>query len=232
MKQDKIVIYYLLISTIFLLLLILVNSYTHLNYANDNERKIIAIIFLFILILGLSFSFYPNWHKRYINKKIKNMSKNKINNKKINRIGHHPNCQNFKTHIIKIKKRDYCTGCLGLGIGSIISILILIFYLILLNNQSILIYQYIVYLGIIFIYLSFLDSLILKKFKIIHILSNILLIIGFQLIILGTFEVTGKLIFGFVSILASFLFLETRIQISILNHQTICKNCMKECKMY
>ena len=160
------------------------------------------------------------------------MSKNKIKNKKINRIGHHPNCQNFKNHIIKIKKRVYCTGCLGLGIGSIISIIILFFYLILLNNHSILIYQYLFYLGIIFIYLSFLDSLILKKFKIIHILSNILLIIGFLLIILCTFEVTGKLIFGLIGILASFLFLETRIQISILNHVTICNNCMKECKMY
>jgi hypothetical protein len=167
-----------------------------------------------------------------MSKNIKNMSKNRLNNKKINIIGHHPFCQNFKNHIIKINKRNYCTGCLGLAIGSIISIFILFFYLILLNNHTILIYQYLFYLGIIFIYLSFLYSLILKKFKIIHILSNILLIIGFQLIILGTFEVTGKLIFGLIGILASFLFLETRIQISILNHQTICKNCMKECKMY
>ena len=53
-----------------------------------------------------------------------------------------------------------------------------------------------------------------------------------MMIIISTLENTGDLIFGLIAILASFLFLETRIQISLLKHINICNKCIKDCKMH
>ena len=233
MNQKRIVIYYLSLSSIFFLLLILLNFLpSSSNIAKESDRIIIAFIFIIICIFGFSLSFYPRWYNKIIKNNNKSFTKNKVDNKKRNREGHHPNCVQFENHVIKIKHRNYCTGCLGLGIGSLISIFLIFNYLIFINSQSLFLFKYIFFLGFLIIYLSFFESILYNKFLIIHIFSNILLIIGFLLIIISTLENSGDLIYGIISIFASFLFLETRIQVSLLNHVNICFKCKDKCKMY
>ncbi len=233
MNQKILVIYYLLISLILFFLLIILNFFNPIiNKTNEIDRIIVVIFFILICILGFSLSFFPRWYKKIIKNKKKYLIKSKSDKKIRKREGHHPNCIKFKNHIIKIEDKNFCSGCFGLGIGSIISIVIIIYYLIFNNNQYLAIYQYSFFLGVLIIILSYIESILNNKKSIIHILSNIFLIIGFFLIIISTLENSGSLVYGLISIISSFLFLETRIQISMLNHINICSECNEQCKMY
>ena len=213
-------------------LLIIINFFSNFSEIIniDFYRIYLAIIFIIICIIGFSISVYPRCYYKII-KNNKNKNTSKINNKIRKREGHHPKCNKFQNHVIKIKNKKYCTGCLGLGIGSIISIFLTISYIFTYNTDYLIIFQYSFFIGLLIILLSYFESFI-NKIPIIHILSNIFLIIGFMLIIISTFENSGYIIYGLIAILASFLFLETRVQISILKHIDICTKCIKDCKMY
>ncbi|MFE3846240.1 hypothetical protein ACFL1L_05235, partial [Thermoplasmatota archaeon] len=148
MNQKRIVIYYLFISSIFFLLLILLNFLpSSSNITKEIDRIIITFIFIIICILGFSLSFYPRWYNKIIKNNNKSFTINKLDNKKRNREGHHPNCVQFEKHVIKIKHRNYCTGCLGLGLGSLISIFLIFNYLIFINSQSLILFKYTFFLG-------------------------------------------------------------------------------------
>lgn len=230
MNQKNIVIYYIFLSLFVFTLLILINNfYISSNYVSEIDRIIIALLFILISSFGFSIAIRPKWYKK---KNKKDIKKFEINNDKRNREGHHPSCEKFQKHVILIKNKKYCSGCVGLALGALFSIFLMIYYLIIIENQSRINYQNIFFLGFIFIFFSFFESIIHKKNPIIHILSNILLITGFLLIIISTLENSGNLIYGLISILASFLFLETRIQLSIFNHTKTCFKCYEVCKMY
>jgi len=201
------------------------------NINKELYRLYIALIFIIICFFGFTLSFYPRWYNTIIknNKKI-NINDN-LNNKKRKREGHHPDCIKFRNHVIKIKKKKYCAGCLGLGIGSLISIFLIIYYVTLYNSGYSIIFQYYFFLGLLIIILSYFE-LFINNNPFLHFLSNIFFIIGFLMIIFGTLENTSDLIYVLIAILGSFLFLETRIQISLLKHINICNKCINNCKMY
>jgi hypothetical protein len=172
-------------------------------------------------------SIKPNWYK----KKIKKSNYKNLNEKIIKREGHHPNCLQFRNHVIKVKNKKYCAGCLGLSIGSFLSIILIIIYN-LINIVYFDMYWYLLMFGLIIILYSFFEMFLNNKYPWIHLLSNTILIIGFLLILIGTIEKTGEFFYGLISLLVSFLFLKTRIQLSIFNHENICLNCNRTCKIY
>ena len=233
MKQKRIVNYYILISSIFILMLIILNIFSFNSdiIIEKLYRIYITLIFIILCIFGFSLSIYPRWYYKIIKKNKKKFFNTKLDNNKIKREGHHPKCSKFRNHVIKIKKKIICTGCLGLGIGSLISIFLIIYYFTSYNSEYSILYLYSFFLGLIIITISFIESFINNN-PFFHVLSNIFLIIGFMLIIISTLENSGDIIYGLIAILASFLFLETRIQISLLKHMNICNQCIKNCKMY
>jgi len=87
-------------------------------------------------------------------------------------------------------------------------------------------------LGLIFVFQIYLEIIIFKRNTIIHIVSNVLHVIGFLLITISIFETTGSVIYSSIALLLCFLFLDTRVQLSLYNHSLICKECKKDCKMY
>jgi uncharacterized membrane protein len=148
------------------------------------------------------------------------------------REGHHPNCDKFKNHSLRIKNRVYCTGCLGLAIGCIISIILIIFYNSFFVKISPEIYFYLIIMGMIIIGFVFIEIISNKRNEFIHIISNSLFIISFLIIIIGITEITGNKIYGIIGIILSFLWLDTRIQLSNWHHSKICSKCYNSCKMY
>lgn len=232
MNQKKLVIYYILISSIFIFLLFILNLYSSRESINTEiNRYYLTVIFVLICFFGFSLSFYPRWYHNIILNKKKSTIITEIDNKNRIKEGHHPSCIKFKNHVIKIKNKKYCAGCFGLGTGSLISIFLITYYLLFNNDEYSILYQYYFFLGLLFVILSFFEIFINKN-SILHILSNILLIIGFLIITISTLENTNNLIYGLIAILGSFLFLETRIQISIFKHINICDKCIEKCKMY
>jgi hypothetical protein len=234
LKQSSLVIQYVMFSIITVLLLISVTLFNYSSTVNIrfNDRLLVGIIFIFSCIIGITLALYPGWIKRHTFLKNQKTSKK---SKKISirdRIGHHPDCNNFNNHRIRIKSKVYCAGCLGISIGCLISIILMIFYILNFFRLSYIIFFYLIIVGFVIIGLVFVEIIKNNGHTIIHIISNSFLVIGFFIILISIIEITGNKNFGIISIIFSFLWLDTRIQLSKLKHNRICKSCIKSCKMY
>jgi hypothetical protein len=231
LSRKKNVYYYIILSIFAGVFILIISLFYEKNDFSIYDKIFVVLLFILICLFGLSLSLYPRWYKKFkIDRNIINVDKK--NNKIIrNRIGHHPDCIYFKKHTLKIKNKTICAGCTGLALGSIISIILICFYLYLNVIYSEL-YNLFLIIGLIFVFQIFLEIMIPKRNVIIHTISNILHVLGFFLITVSILEITGNIIYTSIVIFISFLFLETRIHLSLYNHSLICKKCKKDCKMY
>jgi hypothetical protein len=226
LNQKKQVIYYFILS-IFALVLILILGF--ISTSKDPaffDKLIVGSVFIFSILIGISLAIYPGWHKKQ-KKNSKNISKNSLT---IKFKGHHPNCDKYSSHIIVTKNKTYCAGCLGLIIGSIVTIILIIIYFIF-DFSKIDFHLFLIF-GILLILILFIIIIFHKRNPFIRIVSNTVFVISFFIIIISILEITGYLIYGLLTGLFSFLLITTRIHISKWLHKNICRNCKKECKMY
>ncbi len=234
MKQKKNIFYYLILSIAgaILILMLAFFSSTNINTIGIYDRLFIAGISIPGCIFGISLAFYPGWYRKSM--KFENQKVNKENTQKIvrKRKGHHPDCDQFQNHTIRFNNKTFCTGCFGLAIGSIIAILLLSSYVFIDIQQPISILYFFIILGLIIIGLVYVEIMFPKRNTILHVISNVFLMISFLLLTIGIFEITGSKIYGLITVILSFLWLDTRIQLSKWRHTMICHNCVEPCKMY
>ena len=195
------------------------------------DKGVIAGIFIMSCVIGISFTYNPNWIRR--NQPWK--KNRKINtNKEATRLfqGHHPDCHTFQNHRFQLKHKTWCAGCLGLLIGSCISIMSMILYLILDVTQSKIIFYLLFIVGLFILTFVYIEIVYSNRHPLLHVFSNSLLPLCFFIIIIAVIELTGKLVYGFFTILLCFLWLDVRIQLSKWRHSLLCKYCAETCKMY
>ena len=234
MKQSILVIQYVIFSiiSVMLLLSVIIFNISSENTIGLNDRLFVGIFFILSCLIGITLTIYPGWIRRLIKNRFQKPTNKNTKKLKRNRIGHHPDCNEFKNHTIKIKNRIHCAGCLGLAIGCIISIFLMIIYVQNFLKISSDIFLYLIFIGFLIIGFVFIEIMFNNRNTLIHITSNSLLVLGFLLIIVSIVEITGNKNYGIISILFSFLWLDTRIQLSNWHHRTICMNCNESCKMY
>ena len=233
MKKIDVIYKYLIFSffAAFFIILFAVFDNSKLSNLDFNDKLLVGFLFIICCIFGISLTFYPGWYKRIIIKDIKS-DKIKISNDKIKRKGHHPDCVRFYNHTIKFKNNTFCAGCFGLAIGFFISISLMILYLFFINNFSKTFFYILLTIGFIIILILYLEIVINKRNKTVHIALNVFFVLSFFMITVSIFEITNKISYALISILLSFLWLDTRIQLSNRKHRLICANCDKSCKMY
>ena len=234
MKQVSIIIYYLTLSIVAAALLSTLAFFSSSKSTDVslNNMLLLGGVFIISCLFGISLAVHPGWFKRSKISHIPNTKEKQAQQNNRRRRGHHPDCTQFQAHTITIKNKTICSGCLGLSIGSILSIFLMIIYMF---TSSILIsplFYYLLILGFIIIGLVYIEILLPTRYTIIHIVSNGSLIIGFLLITISIVEITNNIIYGLLSIVLSFLWLNTRIQLSTYRHSLICYNCDNNCKMY
>jgi hypothetical protein len=188
--------------------------------------------FITSCLLGLSLALRPGWIKRTAGKGYHGASNSRKQSITKRRLGHHPDCSGFKEHVIHTKNKTLCAGCTGLALGSIAAILLMGFYIAIPIRLSHIQLELLALLGIFFIALSFLEIANDKRRPITHVLTNILLVLGFLLLVVVVFEQTASIPFGILTVVISFLFMDTRIQLSSWKHSLTCKNCRSACKAY
>jgi hypothetical protein len=195
------------------------------------EKGIIAGIFIMSCVIGISFTFHPNWVRRYQPEK-KNREKN--TNKEATRLfqGHHPDCHTFQNHRIQLKHKTWCAGCLGLLIGLCVSILLMILYLILDVTQSKIISYSLFIIGLFILTFVYIEIVYSNRRPLLHVFTNSLLPLSFFFIIIAVIGLTGKLVYGFFTILLCFLWLDVRIQLSKWRHRFLCTHCVESCKVF
>ena len=234
MKKSSTVFVYITLSiaAAFLLLILAFSSNLNTKTIDLYDRYFVSIFFIISCLIGVSLTIHPGWIRKSMKGKINNSTNENIKKTGIKREGHHPICDKFKNHIFRYKSRVYCTGCLGLAIGCVISIFLIIFYNSFFVKISPEIYFYLIIIGMIIIGFVFIEIISNTRNVYIHIIINSFFIISFLMIIIGISEITGNKIYGIIGIIFSFLWLDTRIQLSNWHHGKICSKCSKSCKMY
>jgi len=234
LKEKHEINHYILFSIIavFLLLVLIYFGVSNKQPIRFYDKLLIGGLFILSCLFGISLAFFPGWYKKIL--KLDRSNTYIKNDKKVLRkiIGHHPDCNPFKNHVIAFGDKFLCTGCLGLAIGSLISILLILIYLIFSYGNSSYVFYLFFFFGLIMIAFNFIEIMLPVRKKYVHISSNSLIVIGFFLILIGIFELTGSTAYAMISLIFSFLFLITRIQLSHRRHSLICKLCSKKCKMY
>ena len=234
LTSNKQIYEYIVLSIVAASLVILLVFFGDTNTGtNLNIRLFVGFTFIICCIFGILFAKYPGWTKRILKNVDHSISPlEKVNKKKLKYQGHHPNCNQFENHTINIYGKICCAGCFGLAIGCMVSILTMVFYIVIFPNFSDHIYYILIFLGLGIISLCFIEIRVRKRNLGIHVFLNILFVVSFFLITVSVLEITGELLFGFVAILFSFLWLDTRAQLSFWQHTRICAECDKNCKMY
>lgn len=195
------------------------------------DRLLVGGAFILCCLFGLSLALRPNWVRRIRRHNRDNAHVPESQTIK-NRKGHHPDCRGFKGHTLDFNNDTLCAGCFGLALGSMISILFTILYIGLFFEISNSVLYIFVTIGLIFIALNYIEIAIPKRKAIAHVMGNMFLVIGFFLVIIGVYQLTGSSAYGILAVIFSFLWLDTRIQLSSWRHAEICENCGEGCKAY
>jgi hypothetical protein len=174
----------------------------------------------------------PNWIHRLGKDPSSTNQKSPEQSVLIRREGHHPTCKNFESHTITIGDKKHCAGCTGLALGAVIAILLMSIYILMPLEMNANVTELFLTTGFIIIGLIFLKIMTMPKRTSTHIISNAGLPLGFFFVVIGAFQLTGDVISGLIAVIISFLWLDTRIQISNWRHSIICKICKKSCKVY
>jgi hypothetical protein len=234
LKQNKNSIYYIILSITAAVLLLILTFLSPLNTTAIGiyDKLLVSGIFITSCIFGISLALYPRWFRR-LNKHTTPHSNNKKSKQTARKYkGHHPDCSNFHNHTIVTKNKILCAGCLGLSIGSIVSIVLTIIYLSITREKTVTGFYYIIVIGLIIIGLAYVEIMLPIRHAAVHTISNIFLVLSFLLVTISLFEITGNKIYGILGVIISFLFLDTRIQLSNWKHARICESCSETCKMY
>jgi hypothetical protein len=218
------------LATVFISILV-ITSPSDTPTITISEKGVIAGIFITSCVIGISFTFYPNWIRRYHSQK-NNREKNTI--KEVKRLfqGHHPDCLTFQNHRIQWKHKTWCTGCLGLLIGFNVSIILMILYLILDFKQPKIVSYLLFIVGLFILTFVYFEIVYKKRHPLLHVFSNSLLPLSFFIITIAVVSLTGIVVYGFFTILLCFLWLDVRVQLSKWRHSLLCKYCKESCKMY
>lgn len=232
MNQKNYALYFVFLSitTIFFIFIIIFFNNTNTKVIDMQNKIFLASIFIAICFIGIISALRPKFFKKISNNK-KNKHRITTNHDSKKFKGHHPDCPEFKSHTLVLNNKTFCAGCIGLAIGAIVSILSMIIY-IFLDIHNLTVFKLLIFLGLIMIGWSFIEIMIAHRNPLIHILSNTLLVLSFLIITISIYELTNNLLYGFIIIIFSLTWLETRIQLSNWKHTQICKNCKENCKMY
>lgn len=195
------------------------------------EKVGIASVFILSCIVGISFTYRPNWLRQHFLKS-KNEEKNMPPQVKRSFQGHHPDCPTFQNHTIQWKEKTWCAGCLGLFIGLCVSILLMIIYTGIEFQLTKMMAYLLLFLGLFILPVVYSEILYRSRYAIVHVVINSMLPLSFFLITIGVGGITGQFIYGFFTILLCFLWLDTRIQLSKWRHSILCTHCSESCKMF
>ncbi len=234
LKQQRTLLFYLMLSIIGAVLIILISLLRSPEIKNLHlfDRMFVGMVFIFACIFGFSLALNPNWIHRFVKRESNGHGNQKGHVLKIKRQGHHPDCEPFEGHTITINNKVRCAGCTGLALGSIASIVMMVFFIVSPNEIPPALLYFLIFLGMFLITFNYLVISMLKDNARLHLISNTLLVIGFLFIVIGVFEKTGSIAYSLLTVLLSFLWLDTRIQLSDWRHSLTCKCCGKDCQVY
>ncbi len=196
------------------------------------DRLIVGVPLLASFLLGISLAVKPGWMRRLRRDAIHDADARPLNSPGRGRRGHHPDCEHFRPHIVRVGGKVLCAGCTGLALGSVASIGMVGLYALPLMSMPPPISIILVAIGTALVAASLADSELFQARGGERLFSNLVMPVGFFLVAAGLLEATGNVAYGLAGVLISFLWLDTRIRLSRRRHVRICRSCGEACKSY
>lgn len=196
------------------------------------DRLIVGGAFIASSVYGLSLAIRPGWNSRSKKEPVPIMPVVTGESQPRSRRGHHPDCGRFSDHVIRWRGRVLCAGCTGLAVGSVASILLMSLFIAISPEFPASVWQVFLVLGLAMVGAKYLEPMVLRSSASVRLAFNALLVVGLLFVVLGAFQLTGNAIFGLLAIVLSFLFLDTRVQLSAIFHSQTCTICEENCKVY
>ncbi len=201
------------------------------------KGALVGLIFGGICILGIIAAIFPSrctqmFHFGRSKKSSSYKSKRNIRKEKIRFKGHHPICDNFSGHIIRLGSRIYCAGCLGMIFGAVIALPGGLFYFTtgFYHNEAALI---IFWLGFFGIASGLLHYTVFNLSGISRLFFNIIFVLGSFFLLIGIDMITNNLVLDLFVLALIIYWIIVRIIISQQRHQRICMLCnLKSCSYY
>ncbi len=232
MSQKKTALYLVTFSAIAAAMIVIV-AWQQLSITPSPDlldRLLLGSAFIASCVFGITLTVRPGWAKRLIGRKSDEVS---IEQGQVRgRRGHHPDCEYFESHTIRWGDRTLCAGCTGLAAGSAVSILLMSLYVALPIEMPGGVLKALLVLGVVLVAAKYVETVLPVSRAPARLISNGLLIVGFFLVVISAYELSGSAIFGILGLVVSFLFLDTRIQLSRWRHVKTCRDCSEECKVY
>jgi hypothetical protein len=228
------VVLYVILSAIGAVLLTIVALFSEAGDITVNDKMIVGGAFIASCVFGISLALRPGWTKGPWRVHGHITSKDSVHGKGMEWVGHHPDCDSFRSHVLSFGKRTLCSGCTGLGLGAVMGIVLTLPYILLPVRTSvpsdILLGLY--FGGLALVAVGFADIAFSLGGSNLHGDFNLLLILGFLFVVVAVHQLSGSVAFGLISVLVCFLWLDTRIQLSRWRHVETCRKCSKACKAY
>jgi hypothetical protein len=195
-------------------------------------KQVVLSVFMGICFLGGLAALLPSkcsrltLHKQLDDKsQLKKVGTIQDDQKTIVYEGHHPSCGRFITHVLKIRNKVYCAGCSGLLIGALIAIF---------GSLAYAANAFALYEGAVFVFWFGFSAVLLGLLQYtkplmsvswIHFILNVLLVAGSLFMLIGVIETNGTLMVEMYFLVTAMYWILTRIALSNLEHQRICKMC-------
>jgi hypothetical protein len=189
--------------------------------------------FIAVCVLGIFAGVFPSLSARNLSFEKRNeysQSANAIHETTLR--AHHPSCENFSTHILKVGNMKFCATCSGLIFGAVIVIFgtCLHFF----GNFYIGEPFILVSLGTFAVISSLLQSA-LPKFSggLTRFFTSTIFVIGCFLMLVSINEVTKNTSIELFFVALCVLWIFTKIALSQRDHQQTCLNCsIESCRRY
>ena len=131
--------------------------------------------------------------------------------------GHHPPCEGFKGHELRVGEKTLCAGCLGLTLGTGVALILIALHLSAPPP-----------IGVLLVSIGLFHPLLGGRPPPLRVMLNALLPLGFALSLLSACR-AGGLLPGLLALGFSLLWVSTRIELSRWEHRAICLRCGGPC---
>jgi energy-coupling factor transporter transmembrane protein EcfT len=139
--------------------------------------------------------------------------------------GHHPTCGCYTAHVVQIRGKNYCAGCIGLLTGASLAIAGSLTYslqIISVREEATPLFwvgSFLVLLGL----LQYARPLMMNGW--VHYLLNTIFVSGTFLLLVGVIEINGTLFVETYFLFTLFFWILARVALSNVEHQRICRKC-------
>jgi len=136
--------------------------------------------------------------------------------------GHHPDCEKFSAHVLRIGDRRFCAACTGLLLGGLISLVgaFLYFFIDWSVGESSL---QIVFVGLVGVSFGLFQFKV--KRSVVRLVLNSFFVLGALLLLVGINELAQSVFTDLFLVILVVFWLFTRISLSQWNNWRICYTC-------